>query len=386
MFGDRLKIKRDLRVDFVRGLALLTIFIDHVPGNRWAAVTQQNFGFSDAAEMFVVLAGFSAVLAYGRYLDGDRVSVGVQRVASRVGTIYVFHISTLIVVGIILALLAGLPQSAEYVRLMMFDGLMSGDPGAIAGALLLLEQPKYFDILPLYVVLLAVFPLLYMLLRRSLLLGIGASAALWLLVQFTGVNLLKIDGSGWHFNPFAWQLLLVIGMASALQVRRGGVPRSAILIALAMAVLVISFVLRAPWTHWPLHIDATPVDLKPYGAFMLKTSLGPARLIHILSVGYLLLVLVPPRARWLKSPAARVVADAGSNSLEVFCAGVIFSVIAGAIISAFGGGPLVESWLTTAGVAALLYVGLAIARNVRARKAARSRVPKVHSAEVFARA
>jgi hypothetical protein len=386
MFGDRLKIKRDLRVDFVRGLALLTIFIDHVPGNRWAAVTQQNFGFSDAAEMFVILAGFSAVLAYGRYLNGDQLSVGIRRIVSRVGTIYLFHIATLGVVGIILAALAGLPGSAEYVRSMMFEGLMAGDPSAIIGALLLVEQPKYFDILPLYVVLLAAFPLLYLMLRRSLLGGIAASAALWLLVQFTDVNLLKADGSGWHFNPFAWQLLLVVGMASALQVRRGGVPRSAVLIALAAAVLAISFVLRAPWTHWPLHIDATPVDLKPYGAFMLKTSLGPARLIHILAVGYLLLVLVPARANWLKNPAARVVADAGSNSLEVFCLGVIFSVIGGAIISAFGGGAIVESWITTVGVAALLFVGLAVARNVRARKRARSRIQKVEPQDAFARA
>ncbi len=386
MFGDRLKIKRDLRVDFVRGLALLTIFIDHVPGNRWAAVTQQNFGFSDAAEMFVILAGFSAVLAYGRYLNGDQLSVGIRRIVSRVGTIYLFHIATLGVVGIILAALAGLPGSTEYVRSMMFEGLMAGDPSAIIGALLLVEQPKYFDILPLYVVLLAAFPLLYLMLRRSLLGGIAASAVLWLLVQFTDVNLLKADGSGWHFNPFAWQLLLVLGMASALQVRRGGVPRSAVLIALAAAVLAISFVLRAPWTHWPLHIDATPVDLKPYGALMLKTSLGPARLIHILAVGYLLLVLVPARANWLKNPAARVVADAGSNSLEVFCLGVIFSVIGGAIISAFGGGAIVESWITTVGVAALLFVGLAIARNVRARKRARSRIQKVEPQDAFARA
>jgi hypothetical protein len=291
-----------------------------------------------------------------------------------------------VIVGVILAVIAGLPRSAEYVRSMMFEGLMAGDPTAITSALLLVEQPKYFDILPLYVVLLAAFPLLYLMLRRSLFMGIAASAALWLLVQFTDVNLLKSDGSGWHFNPFAWQLLLVLGMASALQVRRGGVPRSAVLIGLAAAVLAVSFVLRAPWTHWPLHIDATPVDLKPYGAFMLKTSLGPARLIHILSVGYLLLVLVPARANWLKSPAARVVADAGSNSLEVFCLGVIFSVVAGAIISAFGGGAIVESWITTVGVAALLFVGLAIARKVRARKRARSRISTVEPQDAFARA
>ena len=47
------------------------IFIDHVPENGFATFTLRNFGFSDAAEVFVLLAGFSAVLAYGRTFEGQ---------------------------------------------------------------------------------------------------------------------------------------------------------------------------------------------------------------------------------------------------------------------------------------------------------------------------
>ena len=49
--------KRIDGVDFWRGFGLLTIFIDHVPENVFQHVTQQNFGFSDAAELFVFLSG-----------------------------------------------------------------------------------------------------------------------------------------------------------------------------------------------------------------------------------------------------------------------------------------------------------------------------------------
>ena len=59
--------KRIDGIDFWRGLALLTIFIDHVPENIFQHVTQQNFGFSDAAELFVFLSGVSVALAYGIY-------------------------------------------------------------------------------------------------------------------------------------------------------------------------------------------------------------------------------------------------------------------------------------------------------------------------------
>jgi hypothetical protein len=61
---------RDLRIDFLRGLALLFIFIDHIPDNGLAHFTLRNFGFADAAEVFVLLAGFSAVLAYKRSFPG----------------------------------------------------------------------------------------------------------------------------------------------------------------------------------------------------------------------------------------------------------------------------------------------------------------------------
>jgi hypothetical protein len=49
--------ERDARVDFFRGLALLFIFIDHVKENALQSLTMQNFGFADAADVFVALAG-----------------------------------------------------------------------------------------------------------------------------------------------------------------------------------------------------------------------------------------------------------------------------------------------------------------------------------------
>ena len=58
--------KRDPRIDVLRGVALMMIFADHLPGNPLSLITLRNFGFSDAAEVFVLLAGFSSMLAYGR--------------------------------------------------------------------------------------------------------------------------------------------------------------------------------------------------------------------------------------------------------------------------------------------------------------------------------
>ena len=59
---------RDHRIDFLRGLALVMIFINHIPGTAYESYTSRNFGFSDAAEGFVLISGISAALAYSARL------------------------------------------------------------------------------------------------------------------------------------------------------------------------------------------------------------------------------------------------------------------------------------------------------------------------------
>ena len=60
---------RDPRLDVLRGLALVTIFIDHVTGNFWENYISHNFGISDAAKGFVRISGISAALAYGQWFQ-----------------------------------------------------------------------------------------------------------------------------------------------------------------------------------------------------------------------------------------------------------------------------------------------------------------------------
>ncbi len=59
---------RDLRLDFFRGLSLFFIFIDHIPENMLSYFTFRAFAFSDAAEVFIFISGFTAALVYGKSL------------------------------------------------------------------------------------------------------------------------------------------------------------------------------------------------------------------------------------------------------------------------------------------------------------------------------
>src|SRR6478752_7375333 len=72
---------RDTRLDVLRALALVTIFINHVPGQMLERLTTKNFGFSDAAEAFVLISGIAIGLAYGRtFTPGNRLQTLLKAV------------------------------------------------------------------------------------------------------------------------------------------------------------------------------------------------------------------------------------------------------------------------------------------------------------------
>ena len=80
---------RDLRLDFFRGLSLWFIFLDHVPSNTMGWLTVRNFGFSDAAEIFVFISGFTAAFIYGPVMRERGFIVGAARIYKRAWQIYV---------------------------------------------------------------------------------------------------------------------------------------------------------------------------------------------------------------------------------------------------------------------------------------------------------
>src|SRR5471030_2132888 len=84
--------ERDLRIDLFRGLALWLIFIDHVSPDLLTWFTIRNYGFSDAAEIFIFISGYTAAFVYGRAMLKSGVVVATARILRRVWQIYVAHV------------------------------------------------------------------------------------------------------------------------------------------------------------------------------------------------------------------------------------------------------------------------------------------------------
>ncbi|MDP4026512.1 OpgC domain-containing protein [Methylobacterium sp. NEAU 140] len=358
--------RRDARVDVIRGLALLTIFVDHIPRNAPALFTLHNFGFSDAAEIFVLLAGFSSMVAYGGLFRRSGVATTLVRIAKRCVRIYLFQacllLATLVIVRIWMDITGLVPRFG--VRPLLEMGLL---PGLLRG-LALNALPNYLDILPLYIVLLALFPLIYYGMRRGVWGVLALSGTIWLAANVDHTlnlpNAAAVD-DGWYFNPFAWQFLFVIGAALALALRaRGGLlPRHPLVTAAAWAYLAFALVQGGSWTEWGLP------DLRPLAmAQPEKGHVVPLRLLHILALTYL--VLGSPAVMRLSQRAWLRPLDAcGRHSLEIFAAGCLAALFGRILYRTFEPFWQLQVAVNLGGIALML--GLALALDARARRVSR---------------
>lgn len=343
--------ERDLRIDFFRGLALVFIFIDHVPDNSWASVTLRNFGFSDASEVFVLLAGYSAGLAYWSMCERGDFQGTWLRASRRAGQIYIWHIGVFLASAVLLYTAARLFQNPDYVNNIAMAELATAPWHTLASALLLFYQPNQMNILPMYVVLMFWLPVALFLLRKSVLLALAVSFGIWLIANIASINLPtqhRVDG--WFFNPFAWQLLFTTGAAASVMARRvQSYPRNALLIPIA-AYLAFAFIVAAPWVQHSWLPDGRLISREIVEP-MSKPDLSPWRFLHVLALAYFVAAVVPSNAAWLKRPWANAVSTCGKHSLEIFSLGTLLSFFGWIALTELGSNHLTVLAVNVVGIA-----------------------------------
>jgi hypothetical protein len=358
--------QRDLRIDFFRGLALLFIFVDHVPDNAFAKFTLKNFGFADAAEVFVLLAGFSAVLAYGRTFENQGFKAGFARVFDRVRQIYFWHLALILVCGLGLTAAAVYFGDFAYMKNIGVH-VFSQEPGkSTVLAALLVNQPNSLNILPLYIVLLLFWlPFVLWLLPRNPWQALVLSIALWAAANILSANLPSLQHpKGWVFNPFAWQLLITVGALTAHFYRKGEVPHSRPVMWGAVAYLTFAFLYVAPWTQIP-GLEYARLFAPDALGHMDKTYLSLWRLANVMALGYVVLNLLSPQSPWLSASLARGIGHCGRHSLEIFCLGTVLSFIGWVILVEAGYGLGLQILVNFVGIGILLGMAWVLASRSR---------------------
>ena len=354
---------RDLRLDFFRGIALLMIFIDHISGNRFAAITLQSMGFADAAEVFVFIAGMAGIYAYRKAFHERGALEGSRLVLGRIRTLYAVHM--LMVVGVLVFALAAKLHGTEFdtIGKLGLQPLLDAPVDAFLRLPVLAYMPNYLDILPLYVVLLAALPVIIILQRWHVLLPVGVATGLYGVAQATGLTLPNLgENPAWFLNPFAWLLLFVAGATAArlsLDNVWQGLPRTALLgITAASAVYVVfAFLHAAPWRVFPAleTFVALSIALEPDKAF-----LSWHRLLDLLAKAWLIAVFLPRDAAFMKRGVGEAISRAGRNSLPVFVIGTFLSLVGSVILFETAGATLWQIAVTAGGVILLLAAAAAL--------------------------
>ena len=193
---------RDLRLDLLRGIANWAIFLNHIPNNAVNWITTRNYGFSDGADLFVFISGYTAAIVYGRMMGDHGFLIAATRVAKRIWQLYVAHVMLLVIYAAAVGYVALRFQYDSILHEFNVVNLIHNPIAAMIEGLILRFKPYNLDVLPLYIVLMVMFPfVLWSMLRRPGLTMLG-SFALYVAARQFGWNLADWPQGQWFFNPF----------------------------------------------------------------------------------------------------------------------------------------------------------------------------------------
>jgi hypothetical protein len=348
---------RDLRLDLFRGVANWAIYLDHIPDNVVNWITTRNYGFSDAADLFVFISGYTASFVYAKMMLERGFIVGGTRLTKRVWQLYVAHIVLFVIYIVAIGYVAQRFSDPEIINEFNVAGLVADPIETLRQGLLLKFKPVNLDVLPLYIVLMGLFPpVLWLMLRRPDAVMVG-SFVLYFAARYFEWNLPSYPGGTWYFNPFCWQLLFVFGAWCAL----GGAARSRSIIDsrgmlwFCLAYLAFALVMTMAGRFQDFG-ELFPTWL--YDAFNPndKTNLAPYRFLHFAVIVVLVIRFVPKDWKGLESPLFDPLIKCGQQSLAVFCVGVFLSFVGHFELMMSSGSLLAQILISAAGIGLMTLV------------------------------
>jgi hypothetical protein len=350
---------RDVRLDFFRGMGMLIIFMAHAPGNPWNDWIPARFGFSSATELFVFCSGIASAFAFGKTFEKQGFGLGTAKTAKRMWEVYWAHIGLFMALAALAVLLRNVGWGDSYYEEHVAP--IAADPGgAILGLITLTWLPGYLDILPMYLVILALLPAMMLLRRVHGLAPFALAIGLYGAASIFGLNLpgSPWESFGWFFNPLAWQLIFFTGFSFGMGWLRPvplGRPQ---LIGASLAFVILA----VPISFWGFH-KAFP-ELGALHEMILpgegKTNLHPLRILHFLATAYLALSLIDRFKPDLTAFGGRHVIKVGQQSLASFLLSLVFARLAGVALDMTGREPLATAVINIGALAAIIACAWAV--------------------------
>jgi len=308
---------RSIEVDFFRGIVLIVIVLDHIPGSVLSHFMLHAYALCDPAEVFVCLGGYASAAAYDAVLDKRGVAAARLRFFKRGVEIYRAYLLTALLTLLSGAVLAFLHLNLSMTGMTGWSAFSAAPLHSAFDIATLRRQPYLSSVLPMYVLFPFTVPLMVPLAKRSAALALGVSVVVWLLARPLA-GLLRIDDvADWAFNPFAWQLMFVLGILCRvrpvsdefLASQRGRwLMRAAFLAVLGFAVVRL-FILTQPLPGY------------------LKQNLSIDRVINFIVIAWLAVGFVRNGAVARLAQRLPAVVTVGQMGLVCFVGGTLISLI-----------------------------------------------------------
>jgi len=324
---DHFVVERDLRLDLLRGVGLWMIFIDHIPDDVVSWLTLRNYGFCDAAEFFVFISGYLLGFIYAPIVAAGQFMPALKRLWLPAWHMYVAHLLLFLVFTAQIARAARRFDNPMYKDEFNIANFLAHPDVLIAKALTLQYKPVDLDVLPLFIVLVAVAPfVLWCLVRRPNLTMIG-SVVVYVLARYFDWNLPSYPaGATWYFNPFAWQLLFFFaawcGRSGGAQIKQLHHSRAVLVVAIGW--ILFAFVIAMSW-HSAFLESFIPKWLFKVIYPIDKTDLDMFRFTHFLAFALIISRYLHQDWAGLQSKWLRPLILCGQHSLPLFCLGVFLS-------------------------------------------------------------
>ncbi|GGX59885.1 membrane protein [Tateyamaria omphalii] len=327
---------RDIRLDFFRGLAMFIILFAHTPGNFLTSWIPARWGFSDATEIFVFCSGMASAIAFGSTFQRAGFALGTARVGYRIWQVYWAHVGLFFATTALLAFVTDLDITTRNywgqlnLWMLFVEGEHWQNPDMLFRFMTLQWVPNLFDILPMYMVILAMMPIVIFLARVHLGLVAAFCGILWLLgqrkfMEAAGLPYLNFTAEPWvgnddwqrrwFLNPFGWQLVFFTGFAFM----RGWLPKPPVN---KMLIGIAAFIVLA-------NIPLSNIGVRELGfdwardwradnrQWISKSDFGLLRYVQFLALAYLAWVLAGDKGHRLRVSATSALSRAWDKVLTV---------------------------------------------------------------------